>query len=404
MTDCFVDYATDANYSVLGDAYDGTPTKIEPLTGVLGQGARPGKQQPAQYINALLNKLGTIGIVGANSDTTYTVTAARTVIRCGSSISANRAYTLAGGVRTNSIVSVWADPSCTKEVTIKDQSGAKMFVIGNIWSSDGQYASFIFDGSSWFPFDGFPGAHRPNVEMSRTLSLPSDLTALTGMADKDTRRVPGYGPYIFRSAATNYADGVLVVNGNGGTGRWLQEDYLQKRPRFLKRDVQYFTGAAIDMSSFTPDAPDPANRTGGNVGKIIVQSFNGGDDFDLRNGDLVRVSWAVPVQIPNGRSSDLVIGVCTNVGSVFLPATIDRGGQTTGTYPNAAVYVAGALADNDPPARITLAREADIIVGTDITITEGANHLQLVAACSGFNFGLLYQSAMLSVVHYRLTL
>jgi len=410
MTDCFFEYGTDDNYAVVGDAYDSTPTKVELLSGVYAQGQRPKKQIPAQYFNMLLSKLGTKGIVGANADTTYTPGpgAARTVIRCGSTISANRAYTLgASGVRTNEIVHVWADPACTKEVTVKDQAGVKMFVVGNIWSSDGQAASFIYDGSTWLPFNAFPGAHRPNVEMARTLTLPSDLNALTGMADLDTRRVPGYGPYVYRSASTAYVDGELVVYANGvsgsSPGRWLQEDYKAKRPRFLKSDTQYFSGAAIDMSSFTPDAPDPANRNSGNVGKIICQSFNGADTFDLRNGDLLQVSYAVEFQCPNSHNSDVVVGVCSSNGNVFHPNTISRFGQTTGTYGNGTLYTSGAFG-TDGANREFLSRTVDIIVGVDITITEGANFMKLVAAPDAFAFGLIQQSSMLSVSHYRLTL
>jgi len=52
----------DANYSTASDAYDGSPVKITPSLGLLKQGARPKRQQPAQYMNWLLNQIAQVSL------------------------------------------------------------------------------------------------------------------------------------------------------------------------------------------------------------------------------------------------------------------------------------------------------------------------------------------------------
>ena len=53
--DASLDFASDANYDVQSDAYDGTPVKVTPSAGVVHQGVRPGRQSAAQYFNSIFN-------------------------------------------------------------------------------------------------------------------------------------------------------------------------------------------------------------------------------------------------------------------------------------------------------------------------------------------------------------
>jgi hypothetical protein len=53
-----LDVASDANYDVVGDAYDSTPVKVTAASGVITQGWRPKRQFAAQYWNYILNAIG----------------------------------------------------------------------------------------------------------------------------------------------------------------------------------------------------------------------------------------------------------------------------------------------------------------------------------------------------------
>lgn len=50
----------DANYSTLGDTWDGSPTKVAPSAGVIAQGERPMRQRPAQFQNWLMNQFAQV--------------------------------------------------------------------------------------------------------------------------------------------------------------------------------------------------------------------------------------------------------------------------------------------------------------------------------------------------------
>lgn len=60
-------FADDDEYSTSGDARDGTPTKAEPPLSSIKQGARPFRQDAAQYFNWVLNQFGAImkALIGA---------------------------------------------------------------------------------------------------------------------------------------------------------------------------------------------------------------------------------------------------------------------------------------------------------------------------------------------------
>ncbi len=56
-----LNYGTDANYTVLGDAHDGAPTKVAPASGALAQGFwRPGRQIAGQLMNWVLGQFASV--------------------------------------------------------------------------------------------------------------------------------------------------------------------------------------------------------------------------------------------------------------------------------------------------------------------------------------------------------
>jgi len=407
--DVFFDFATDANYDVESDSYDGTPTKIELLSGVYAQGVRPKKQFPGQYFNQLFSKLGTAAIVGANTDTTYTPIAAQTVVRVTSAVTANRAYQLAAAARINQRVTVFCDVGFTHEVTVKDQAGTAMVVLGNTFTSDGQWCSFIWDGSAWGVLSSIQGARRPMVEPG-SFTTPSDLTALTNPPDKTTRHVAGYGLYIYRAAfddISNPSDGLLIVDGHGDVGKWLKVDYALATMRLVATDTQYLTGSPVDMSSPTLNSDDPAARNAGtSVGTRLLTCS---PTFHLRIGDVIRVSYSVSFYLWDGSgavTSDLVVGVGhrlpAGAAHAYYNETIDRAAQNSGALNLGIAYTQGGPTKD--PLRINISRTIEHRVGLELVTNPEDAVFDLVAATDAHPLGKILQGTMLSVSQYRTAL
>jgi hypothetical protein len=97
---------------------------------------------------------------GTDGNTTYQVNAANAAIRVTSAVTASRTYTLsATGAVTGDVVTIFCESSFNSsyEITVKDQSAATMFTIGNGDSADGQWAQFMYVGG-WRLFRGGQGA------------------------------------------------------------------------------------------------------------------------------------------------------------------------------------------------------------------------------------------------------
>ncbi len=89
--------------------------------------------------------------VGANADTTYLVSGGNLCIRVTSAVTANRNYTLSN---TNALmgdaITVYCEPSfVTYEIQIKDNAAVTLYTLGNLVSSEGAWASFVFTGAAW---------------------------------------------------------------------------------------------------------------------------------------------------------------------------------------------------------------------------------------------------------------
>lgn len=97
--------------------------------------------------------------LGTDADTTYQVDAANNVIRLDSTITANRVYTLSN---TNAVsgdeITIYCEPTLLFEVTVEDAATSDLYVVGNLSSSDGQWACFIFAGGAWRLFRGGQGS------------------------------------------------------------------------------------------------------------------------------------------------------------------------------------------------------------------------------------------------------
>lgn len=225
--------------------------------------------------------------------------------------------------------------------------------------------------------------------------VPADLTAVTGMVDLDTLHLPGRGLYIYRIAATNFADGLFVVTGNGGTGRWLSIDYLQNTMRLIAHD-SVFPGSSsqITLSSATKNAPDPAQRHAGNQGILLLQTSV---NFTIQQNDLFTISWQVPIYIDTG-TSDLVIGVGVTVaGNIieFFNALNETSASHTSPTTGGIVYPTGT--------RITLSRSAQLV--RTVGFPYPSSPLGLVVAYDTAANGIVLQQGMsMTVAQYRTAL
>lgn len=156
----------------------------------------------------------------------------------------------------------------------------------------------------------------------------SMLTSLTGMSDLDTRVLDGYGVYVYRSASTAHVDGVWVINGNGGAGRWLNLEYKQPIMRLVQISTKQYRGSSFNLASETPTRYEPGGRVSGLAGISLLVS----DAFDFELGDLVEVTWNVNVFLASGDNSDMVFGIDMHTGTVpgFIPVSCtDRRAQVT---------------------------------------------------------------------------
>ncbi len=89
--------------------------------------------------------------VGANADTSYLVSGGNLCIRVTSAVTANRNYTLSNtNAVTGDAITIYAEPSfVTYEVQIKNGGGTTLYTLGNLVSSDGPWASFVYTGAAW---------------------------------------------------------------------------------------------------------------------------------------------------------------------------------------------------------------------------------------------------------------
>lgn len=181
-----------------------------------------------------------------------------------------------------------------------------------------------------------------NTRLIATLTDPSSLTAITTMVDGDTRDMAGWGFYVYRSASTEPVDNLLVVNGHSSVGRWLQLDYAQQTMRLVASEtINSQTNRFLNIGS--PDAADPATRSGGTTAYSLVTLST---SFDFRANDMVVFSYAIPFTFSGaGNTSDACFGVSLRVsGSDLYPIELlENSAQVTassapGVNANGIVY------------------------------------------------------------------
>lgn len=221
------------------------------------------------------------------------------------------------------------------------------------------------------------------------------LSTLTGMVDKDTRHVPGFGLYIFRTGTTHDVDGVGVVAGSGTpAGQWFHVDYLQRFVRYVDgetvRNEFGGSGGSFILSTATKNAPDPSARNPGNVGVVVVSSSK---TYTVKKNDFLRLSYALPFYVWQA-------GDCDMVASVGYWDSL----LTTYSFPGEAQPVWEHLAQIIPyptGSVQTLTRSAWIYTPADYANPQG---FALIVAENLKAHGALLQGATLSIEQYRVIL
>lgn len=116
--------------------------------------------------------------IGANADTTYNV-GSFTELRVTSAVVANRIYTLgATGVATNDTLLLWCEPTFVNEITVRDQAAATLITLGNLSTSDGQWAEFIYIGGWRIKVSPLLKLRSKTFVSSGTWVAPANITSI----------------------------------------------------------------------------------------------------------------------------------------------------------------------------------------------------------------------------------
>lgn len=113
---------------------------------------RDGQADTLESIVTLRNagRICTLYGNGANADSTILASAHARVYRLLSTITANRVYTMSNtGASDGDTLIFECDPSFVHEVTLKDDTGATLCVLGNLDTSECQWAEVLWNGVHW---------------------------------------------------------------------------------------------------------------------------------------------------------------------------------------------------------------------------------------------------------------
>ena len=223
-------------------------------------------------------------------------------------------------------------------------------------------------------------------------AVPADLTAITGMGDLETRHIPEYGMFIYRSASTAVVDGTWVINGHAGAGRWIAASHYQANLRLIKSTSVWALDPGITptlvLHTQTFNAPDPIARAGGNIGLVLCNAGT----FDVKAGDQLLISWALDWYLQGTDSSDLVVGVGYETGTVVYPSELYPLINQTG----AAVPIMGPQTGGITQTQ-SMSRSAMVVATAD----QPGSAIVTVACEHTLPKAILTSTTTLSVAQYR---
>lgn len=181
--------------------------------------------------------------------------------------------------------------------------------------------------------------------------------------------------------ATNFN---AATEGLANRTRWLRN----RVPTLAYHANHIVTGPAVQFSTATLSAPDPAGRHPGNVG-FKVASLTAGLPAMGAN-DWLEVSYAFDWFLTSGLTSDIVPAVWLDdgLGGVFISETICLSGCITGAFNQGAVWHAPTGAALQP----TISRSGTYAPGAAITPAG----IHLVAAFDTLNNGSYLQGCAIT--------
>jgi hypothetical protein len=134
------------------------------------------------------------------------------------------------------------------------------------------------------------------------LNSPSMLTSIASPANQTTRMVVGYGLYTYNSGATDYADGIWIVNGNGGVGRWGHIEFNAPFMRLISRGNSQITDAVKPLytSHGSTGALDyPLGRSTGALSNLASVTLAKG-----LNGDWLHIEYNLQFKVQLNDNTD----------------------------------------------------------------------------------------------------
>lgn len=154
---------------------------------------------------------------GANADTTYYADGGNLSIRVTTAVTANRAYTLSNtGAVAGDQITIFSDSSFAYAISVKDNGGTTIFLLGNTSLCDGGWATFVYVGGAWRVQHGGQGS-RFRQEL---FTADGTWTSPRGVTMAWLIGVGGGGGGGGGAAGTNTVD-AFGVGGSGGGGALL---------------------------------------------------------------------------------------------------------------------------------------------------------------------------------------
>lgn len=163
--------------------------------------------------------------VGLDSDAVFAVDSANRVIQVTTAVTANRNYLLlAGGAVTGDQITVYCEPDFGFEVTVQDQSSVAMYALGNLATSDGAWATFIYIG-------GWRLYRRPTArEYSQVFTSNGTFTVPAGVFRVWVEGCGGGGGGATGGNAFGTTTSSYNTGGGGGSGALLCGQYVNVTP------------------------------------------------------------------------------------------------------------------------------------------------------------------------------
>lgn len=210
--------------------------------------------------------------LGTDANTTYLVSGGALILQVNSSITANRNYTLsATNANIGDEITIFCDATFTHEITVKDQAANVLFTLGNLSTSDGNYATFTYattaaGGMSGWQLETNMGA-RLRVQQftaSGTFNVPQGVTQVLLIGC-------GQGGGGGGSIAGAASAGPGAASGGGGGGAPLCTQVVAVTP-----------GGTCALTIGSGSNGGSAGALGGNgasttfVGASVTATFMGG--------------------------------------------------------------------------------------------------------------------------------